>query len=92
MSLVCVDELKLLKDIERLIKREIPRVVFDKFKPDPSIKAVPINTGRGARKQNGNHKPAGKHAANDGHRRSAVPRKHAGKQSQGQRKAANGGR
>lgn len=47
MSLVCVDELKLLKDIERLIKREIPKVTFEGYEPDPSIKAEPINKGRG---------------------------------------------
>jgi len=47
MSLVCVDELKLLKDIERLIKRDIPKVVIDGYTPDPSIKAEPINNGRG---------------------------------------------
>lgn len=47
MSLVCVDELKLLKDIERLIKRDIPKVIFDDYKPDPSIKAEPIQNGRG---------------------------------------------
>jgi len=42
MSLVCIDENKLLKDIERLIKKEIPKVVIDGFKPDISIKAEPI--------------------------------------------------
>ncbi len=47
MSLVCVDELKLLKDIERLIKADIPKVEIDGYKPDPSIKAEPINRGRG---------------------------------------------
>lgn len=47
MSLVCVDELKLLKDIERLIKREIPKVTIEGYQPDPSIKAEPINKGRG---------------------------------------------
>ncbi len=47
MSLVCVDELKLLKDIEKLIKREIPKEVIDGYKPDPTIKAEPINKGRG---------------------------------------------
>ncbi|MDH5425106.1 MAG: DEAD/DEAH box helicase [Gammaproteobacteria bacterium] len=47
MSLVCVDELKLLKDIERLIKRDIPKVIFDDYKPDPSIKPEPIQNGRG---------------------------------------------
>lgn len=59
MSLVCVDELKLLRDIERLIKRDIPKVVFDDFKPDLSIKAEPINRGRGKPSQN-----ARKHAGN----------------------------
>lgn len=60
MSLVCVDELKLLKDIERLIKREIPKVEIDGYKPDPSIRAEPINKGRGGRQQqkSGNHKSA----------------------------------
>ena len=57
MSLVCVDELKLLKGIEGLIKREIPKVVIDNFEPDPSIKAQPINNGRG--KQQGGRKPNG---------------------------------
>ncbi len=51
MSLVCVDELKLLKDIERLIKRDIPRLTFDDFKPDPSIKAQPVNKGRSGQPQ-----------------------------------------
>ena len=51
MSLVCVDEMKLLKDIERLVKRDIPRVVIGDFKPDPSIKAQPINMGRGRQQQ-----------------------------------------
>jgi len=57
MSLVCVDELKLLKGIEGLIKREIPKVVIDNFEPDPSIKPQPINNGRG--KQQGGRKPGG---------------------------------
>ena len=46
MSLVCVDELKLLKDIERLIQRDIPKIALDGYEPDPSIKAEPINRGR----------------------------------------------
>ena len=49
MSLVCVDEHKLLKDIERLLKREIPKVMFEGYEPDPSIKPEPINKGRGGR-------------------------------------------
>ena len=46
MSLVCIDELGLLKDIERLIKRDLPRVVIDGFKPDPAIRAEPLTRGR----------------------------------------------
>lgn len=51
MSLVCVDELGLLRDIERLLKREIPKDVIDGYTPDPSIKAEPINKGRGRQQQ-----------------------------------------
>ncbi|HED17645.1 MAG TPA: DEAD/DEAH box helicase [Gammaproteobacteria bacterium] len=58
MSLVCVDELKLLKDIERLIKRDIPSVTFEGYEPDPSIKPEPINNGRGGRGGNGQRKHA----------------------------------
>ncbi len=46
LSLVCVDEHKLLRDIERLLKREIPRIALPGFEPDPSIKAEPIVNGR----------------------------------------------
>ncbi len=56
MSLVCVDEHKLLRDIERLIKRELPRVVIPGYEPDPSIKPEPIQKPRGAR---GGQRPAG---------------------------------
>ena len=47
MSLVCIDEMNLLKAIERLIKSNIPKVMIDEYAPDPSIKAEPINKGRG---------------------------------------------
>ena len=47
MSLVCVDEMGLLKDIERLIKREIPKDVVEGFEPDPAIKAEPSAKGSG---------------------------------------------
>jgi ATP-dependent RNA helicase RhlE len=60
MSLVCVDELNLLKDIERLIKREITKDVIAGYEPDPSIRAEPINKGRG--KQQQGNRPAAKKA------------------------------
>ena len=62
MSLVCVDELSLLRDIERLLKREIPKLVIDGYTPDPSIRAEPINKGRGSRSQ-GSRKPSGNKTA-----------------------------
>ena len=42
ISLVCVDEHGFLRDIERLIKREIPADVVPGFAPDPNAKAEPI--------------------------------------------------
>ncbi|MEW8028450.1 MAG: DEAD/DEAH box helicase [Candidatus Thiodiazotropha sp.] len=42
VSLVCVDEHKLLKDIERLLKRKIPEIVLAGYEPDPNVKAEPI--------------------------------------------------
>jgi len=49
MSLVCIDELKLLAGIERLIKNRIPVVQVPGFDPDPSIRAEPIVNGGGRR-------------------------------------------
>jgi ATP-dependent RNA helicase RhlE len=48
VSLVCVDEAKLLTGIERLVKRDLPSQVIAGFEPDPSIKAEPIKNGRGS--------------------------------------------
>jgi len=64
MSLVCVDEHNLLKDIERLIKRDIPRDVIEGYEPDPSIKAEPINRGRGKQQQKAG-KPGQKRSSGD---------------------------
>ena len=46
VSLVCVDERKLLNDIERLLGREIPRHMVQGYEPDPSIRPEAIETGR----------------------------------------------
>jgi ATP-dependent RNA helicase RhlE len=46
VSLVCVDEEGFLADIERLIKRPLPREVVPGFEPDPHAKAEPIQLGR----------------------------------------------
>lgn len=73
MSLVCVDELKLLKDIEKLINREIPKEVIEGYEPDPSIKAQPISRGRG--QQNGGQQR--KHRRNATKKKSTRPGKNA---------------
>jgi ATP-dependent RNA helicase RhlE len=62
MSLVCVDELKLLRDIERLIKSDIPKDIIEGFTPDPSIKAEPIRQGGRGKPQRNSRKPGGNKA------------------------------
>jgi ATP-dependent RNA helicase RhlE len=49
LSLVCVDERDYLRDIERLLRREVPKVVVAGFEPDPSVRPEPIRQGRGQR-------------------------------------------
>jgi ATP-dependent RNA helicase RhlE len=59
MSLVCVDEHKLLRDIERLLGRRIHSDTLPGYEPDPSITAEPIQNGRnrGGRNQGTNEQP-----------------------------------
>jgi len=59
MSLVCVDELRLLRDIERLLGRKIRSETIEGYDPDPSIPAEPIQNGRsgGRRDQGGAGRP-----------------------------------
>jgi ATP-dependent RNA helicase RhlE len=49
VSLVCVDELKLLRDIETLLGIEIKKEILPGYEPDPRIKAEPIQNGRSQR-------------------------------------------
>ncbi len=46
VSLVCVDEAKLLRDIERLLKREIVKEIIPGYAPDARIKAEPLQKAR----------------------------------------------
>jgi ATP-dependent RNA helicase RhlE len=50
VSLVCVDEHEMLKDIEKLIKRALPKEVIVGFEPDPNARAQPVQlrSGTGA--------------------------------------------
>lgn len=46
VSLVCIDEEGFLSDIEKLIKRSIPREVVPGYEPDPHARPEPIQLGR----------------------------------------------
>ena len=46
ISLVCVDEDGLLRDIERLIKLDIKKQIVPGFEPNPTIRAAPSSIGR----------------------------------------------
>ncbi|CAJ0737956.1 DEAD/DEAH box helicase [Ralstonia mannitolilytica] len=100
ISLVCVDEHGLLRDIERLIKRELPRTVLEGFEPDPTIAPEPIpngrNNARGGRPGGGRGQPrqaAGGNAAPRAPRESREPRRESSGSGQGQNQGQgrNGG-
>jgi len=51
ISLVCIDEHIFLKDIEKLIKKDITKVTIEGFEVDPTIKAKPLSK-RGQQRSN----------------------------------------
>ncbi len=56
ISLVCVDEAPMLRDIERLLGRPVPTEIIPGFEPDRSIRAEPIRlrtAGGGPRRDQG---------------------------------------
>ncbi len=59
ISLVCVDELKLLRDIEKLLGTDIDKVHLPGYDIDPSIKPEPIQNGRGGRSRGGSRNSGG---------------------------------
>ncbi|MBI5612524.1 MAG: DEAD/DEAH box helicase [Gammaproteobacteria bacterium] len=83
VSLVCVDEHGLLRDIERVLKREIPKLTVAGFEPNPAIKAEPITRGRG---QRGGARPQAKRQGAD-RGRDHRPRSHAPGRSGGEHRA-----
>jgi ATP-dependent RNA helicase RhlE len=79
VSLVCVDEHQLLKDIEKLIKRAVPQEVIAGFEPDPNAKPEPIlRRGQGG----GNGARAPRQGQGQGQARGAAPRGQGGKPGQ----------
>ncbi|HEY0820315.1 MAG TPA: DEAD/DEAH box helicase, partial [Rhizobacter sp.] len=71
VSLVCVDENIFLRDIEKLIKREIPKEIVPGFEPPSHEKPEPIVLGRmtigeGVKRGGGGHRHAGGGGASRG--------------------------
>jgi len=71
VSLVCVDEMKLLHDIERVLGAPIPSEVVQGFEPDRSIRPEPILRGGLGRGRPTGHRPQ---APRSGGQRPHAPR------------------
>lgn len=66
VSLVCVDEHDMLKGIEKLIQRSLPREIVPGFEPDPNATPQPIqlrSAGNGGRRQANPVRPSKKQAS-----------------------------
>jgi len=92
VSLVCVDEHKLLRDIERLLKSEVPKVDVEGYKPDPSIKAEPIQNGRQNRGGGGRSRAGGSAGGNRGGNRGSARSQGAGNNGGPSRRRSGGAR
>jgi len=90
VSLVCIDEAKLLRDIERLIKIEIPKVVIEHFEPDPTIKAKPIIMGRQQQPRRSQNQSKGRGKGNGRGKRQGAKKTPRKKQGGPKKKQANG--
>ncbi|KQY11813.1 RNA helicase [Massilia sp. Root133] len=84
VSLVCVDEHQMLKDIEKLIKQTLPRQVIAGFEPDPTAKPQPIQLRSGVAGHPNRGRPGGNRGAGNGAGGARA-------QGAGQRNGGNGG-
>ena len=80
ISLVCVDENRLLQDIENLLGAKIEKKVLPGYEPDPRIKAEPIQNGRGGRRaggggNNGSNQRRSRPAGNRANHRGGPPKR-----------------
>ena len=83
VSLVCVDELKLLRDIERVLGHAIPSEVIAGFEPDPRIRPEPILRGG-----LGGARPMGGHGGRGGPRPPMAPHVSAVRRTSGEPRLA----
>ena len=65
VSLVCVDEHQMLRDIEKLIKQKLPQEVIAGFEPDPNAVAQPIQLRSQQHQQSRKPRTAGGGASGD---------------------------
>jgi ATP-dependent RNA helicase RhlE len=79
VSLVCVDEHQLLADIEKLIKRALPKEIVPGFEPDPTQKPEPILRRSGQR----DGAPRGGNGGGGGGQRRGAPAGNAGGRAAG---------
>jgi ATP-dependent RNA helicase RhlE len=89
VSLVCVDEHKLLADIERTIRQKLERVIVPGFEPDPNARPEPLRKPQAAR-QPRRDIPARSHSApaRSGEGRSNEGRASSGRANQGRPSAS----
>ncbi len=86
VSLVCIDELDLLHDVEAVLRQAIPREFIPGFEPDRTIRAEPIREVRGGnRAMAGRGAPRGGAPARGGAGRGAPARQGAGRSGPGRR-------
>ena len=65
VSLVCVDEAPLLRDIERLLGRPIPSRLIEGFEPNAAIRPEPIRLRTGQHAGQRRNAPATRHESGD---------------------------
>jgi ATP-dependent RNA helicase RhlE len=73
LSLVCVDEYDYLRGIEKLINKKLDSRIIEGYEPDPSIKAEPIQRGRGGAGGGGGGNRGGSGGGNGGGNRGSKP-------------------
>lgn len=90
ISLVCIDEKKLLSDIERLLKADLKKVFIPGYEVDASIKAEPIKNGSNKGPSRGGRNKGNRNGGNrSNHGRNTNSQARSGRgRSQRSRKAA----
>ena len=96
VSLVCVDERNLLRDIERFIKREVTVEVIAGFEPDPNARPQPIQLRSQEHRSQPRHQqgkrtasPSGRNGGNGGKPASGGQRGNAQRSAQGAGRSAS---